>query len=313
MNNFKHITLIYLFILPINGFTSNYDVMKTLSKAVPLGAMPWVTQKIKGADLFVFPTQKCSARCPFCIGNRIGKYQNDRPADSIIKDINALVTLKIVSRIRFLGGEPFDYPALEYVLKNIRLKPRITTNGYAFIKNSGLRQSLNSLLDSIFISVHHYDEKKRRELMHHKGFSNEELFQAMQEVSIPTRMNTLLIKDFIDSPEEICKQILFARKAHFSEIAFKELTATDANMHDYVNADVVRFNHKHFVKVDNNMRTFKKKYKGAAPHVLFVAIRSKNPPFLALFNDGKIGPEWNPTNTLPDVDTLLAMQSKIKC
>lgn len=94
MKLFSRVLLLYLLFVPLSSCS-----IKTLSTAVIAGSLPLFTQKIQDADLFVFPTQKCGACCPFCI--RVNNNQNDRPADSIIKDINTLVALKVVSRIRF--------------------------------------------------------------------------------------------------------------------------------------------------------------------------------------------------------------------
>lgn len=301
-----------------NNFAFDKNLVKHAVAAVTnFNKLTFPNKKIKNASLDVLLFRKCDAHCPFCIENTIENNHNDRSAEIIVNDINRLIESGIVSSVRLLGGEPMDYPQLEYVCKNLKLKPSITTNGCTFIKDHGLIKVLNPLLKTVNISIPHYSEAKRKYLMGYRGFSNRELFQAMKKVSIPTRMNTLLIKGFIGDRREINKQVLFASKANFSEIAFKELVATDTSIHNYINPNVVMFNHKHFVKIDKLWTNILvKKTNGSFIKVLFApatidGIQDYALP-LVLFNDGKLGQSWKRAKALPNVDIFLKIQSNIK-
>lgn len=283
-------------------------------------------QSSKKLTLNVLPTRVCNADCPFCIEKTKADVQAERPAKDIAADINALTDAGLVSEVLLLGGEPLYYRGLEELCKSIKIKPIITTNGCRLMDDPRFLKRFSKLpIAALNISVPHYEPDKRVALMRYKGFSNQALFAALRVLTMPVRINTLLVKKYIDSLTEMGKMILFARQAGVKELAFKELTASDPALHDFIADPVLAFNAKNYVRikeicdacgVKGNTVTWKTVaglkvlYTGTATRDLSTRdhedfIRKYGPVQRVLFNDGKIGFTWRREDGVKTVSEMI--------
>jgi molybdenum cofactor biosynthesis enzyme MoaA len=260
--------------------------------------------------LSVLLTKKCQAACKFCI-EKPKKYGRDLlKSDGFIYWINKMIDRNMVSNILLLGGEPTLFPNIIPMIDNIKLPSILTTNGEIFIKNGRFRKNLiDSNLEALNISIHHYKEHPRHFVTGAQLFSNLDLYHAISDLTIKQNrkitINTLLIKDYIDSMEKITKMINFVGSMGLTQIKFARLTGDkqkylQKDIHSFIESSKVQIDEVNTVIEKNrqhNGRILWKIYKSVKVYLQPVPKDTFTERGYAehriLFNDGMIGHSWN--------------------
>lgn len=203
-----------------------------------------------GSCLDVKLTNACNANCSFCI-EKDGLRPQEVPADIMAQAARN----DPADTVLVLGGEPMiNIDRLVQFLKLLRLpvklvsdkddsvkdraqtrKVYITTNG-CFLNAQTARQ-IAPYLDGINISLHHYHRALANSILQlPDGASNQVSFNRLQEAirvfhtpdetgrRVPVRINTNLVKNWLDTPDDALKFIDFAaRTLHADCVRFTEL------------------------------------------------------------------------------------------
>lgn len=190
-----------------------------------------------GPCLDVKFTNACNGHCSFCIEE--GGYC---PAEA---PLNVLIGHAIADpspTVLVLGGEPtINMDRLVKFLEGIRpYKEHIylTTNGCFLSKGNAIL--LRNLLDGINISVHHYNRKLANQVLRlPEDAPNQLSFKKLKEAIqvfqtpnknghwVPVRINTNLVKGFLDTYDDVYKMILRAVDWGADTIRFTELQNVD--------------------------------------------------------------------------------------
>ena len=166
---------------------------------------------------YINVTNKCNAKCSFC-ANTWHKEYRDLDLD-FLKEILDIIQNSI-HRISISGGEPLIEPnKLEEVLKIVNSYNRmitLNTNG-KFLKDN--IEMLNKYkIDSIQISRHHYEDEKNNEIFKTEVLPLEEINTIDSKAEL--NINCLLIKNYIDSKEEVIKFLESVSDTNISYVAF---------------------------------------------------------------------------------------------
>lgn len=254
--------------------------------------------------LNVLLTKRCNADCHFCIEKTIFKIPDTRTWLDFSTDINHLIDLGMVSDVLILGGEPLYFDGILDLIKSLKVPPIITTNGHRLVNDPKFLNEFRKLkIRALNISLSHYDESKRAELMNRCLFFNDEIKKTIKKLPYGVRINTLLLKGYLDSPAEIEKMAVFCSKIGATELKVGETIGRNPVIHDFIENDVIRFNRDHFVPIpDRKMFELCHKNGGTFPWKVIhgVSVMFNAPPdslsgthyHRVLFNDGKLGYSW---------------------
>ena len=169
-------------------------------------------------QLFVNMLTFCPANCRFCVAKNT---KQDKKID-IDKFKSVMKLLKAEDRIRGIkitGGEPFyDIDLLNEVISAIydifgyQMEVAISTNGTG-LENLKKIKDLEHI-ETIHLSRHHYDDNVNRELFGNiKNIPDKKLLKdiigsvSYKDIFV---LNCILLKDYINSPEEAHKFMDFA-------------------------------------------------------------------------------------------------------
>lgn len=179
-------------------------------------------------NLYVKITDRCNAHCPFCC-NDFEHTVSTSPfnADKLFDIIHEIVNNGIyLNRISLTGGEPSLCP--ERVLDLLQrisgsdecafTQVQLNTNG---LKTDSLILMRHPRLDSISLSLHHYDQKKLSELYGRKIEFNP--IGEVKDMSYKLNISCNLIKGYIDSTKEIEKMIHYAETYGIKTVGFVSL------------------------------------------------------------------------------------------
>ncbi len=170
--------------------------------------------------LYVNVTNKCNAKCKFCANECHKNYQefDSNELENILKQIYTKI-----SRVSLSGGEPLlDLDNLEKALKIIpQFGPRITLNTNGTYLEKALPMLNKYPIENIILSRHHYLDKVNNEIFGTNVLALEELSKLNSKAEV--RINCLLIKDYIDSSEEIIKFIESLKDTNINNIGFISL------------------------------------------------------------------------------------------
>ena len=167
---------------------------------------------------YINVTNICNAKCEFCsnaCNNDYGKLDLD-----YLKEILDKVSDK-VSRFSISGGEtlinPEDMEELLKLLHNYDRRITMNTNGSFLIDNIAMLNKYSNI-ESIQLSRHHYDDEKNNEVFKIKTLTFEDLKNI--KVNADLRINCLLIKNYIDSGEEVIKFLEKISETEISQVGF---------------------------------------------------------------------------------------------
>ena len=195
-------------------------------------------------QMSVCPTSFCPGACRFCVAKDTG---SKRRLD-IRRLEEVIMRLKEEDRIRgvkITGGEPFyDVGLLNEVVSTLYgvfgfdLELSVSTNGINLEKLHEIKDLEH--IESIHISRHHYDDETNRKIF---GFANGPSGEKLKEIvsTVPFKdifvFNCMLLKDFINSPEEAHRFLDFSISVGVPKVAF--MTCSPVN--DYARDQSVPF------------------------------------------------------------------------
>ena len=179
---------------------------------------------------------KCNFNCPFCIART--KSYSDSDLGKWKKAIKK--TLEVfkeeIDSLIILGGEatvdPDFFVKLDYIdeiTKDNHIFTILTTNGYMLKNDKFLEKVTKSSIDSINISVMHYDHEKNNMLMGANTLTREELnhiYNELHKSGKTVRFNTNVAKNNLNSVKEMEEYIKFF-KGCYDAIKFTPLMKTD--------------------------------------------------------------------------------------
>ena len=220
-------------------------------------------ENYKFQNIYIISTYKCNCNCNFCLFKHNKCFVNN---NKILESLKyAIDNSKIPCYIKITGGEPFlNYRLIKRIIElcnnNNRIyKIGIGTNGTIqiplFINNTRKRVS-------IYISRHHYDDKKiKKGFDIKKDISIKNIVKNIKNQKIKIYLNCNLIYKEIDSISEIYKYLDYAILNNVSGVTFRELSEITLNSvsmyNDYVynyekyykkNIILVKDIHKQFIE-----------------------------------------------------------------
>lgn len=200
--------------------------------------------------LNVLLTKRCNASCKFCIEKTVLKTKDTRTWQDFATDINRMTDLGMVTDVLLLGGEPLYFEGILDLIKALKIPPIITTNGHRLVADPDFLEEFKHLnIRALNISLSHYDEAKRAELMQRDLFSNEELKQALKKLPFSLRINNLLLKGYIDSEVEVKKMARLCHELGVKELKVGETIGRNPEIHDFIENQVIQFNHDHYTPI----------------------------------------------------------------
>lgn len=178
-------------------------------------------------NLYVKITDGCNAHCPFCCNGLEHNQTSYFNADKLFTIIHEIVNNGIkLNRISLTGGEPSLYPERVFdLLQRISdsdecafTQVQLNTNGLS--RDSRIIMH-HPRLDSVSMSLHHYDPEKLSELFGRKIEFNP--LEDIRDISNKLNVSSNLIKGYIDSPQEIERMIQYANEYGVKTIGFVSL------------------------------------------------------------------------------------------
>jgi molybdenum cofactor biosynthesis enzyme MoaA len=261
--------------------------------------------------LNVLLTKRCNADCLFCIEKTVLKTKDARTWQDFARDINLLIDRGMVTDVLLLGGEPLYFEGILDLIKALKVPPIITTNGHRLVSDPKFLAEFSTLkLRALNISLSHFDEAKRAELMQRHLFTNQSLKTALKGLPFNIRINNLLLKDFIETESDITQMAEFCSDLGVAELKVGELVGRSTAIHDFIENGVVKFNHDHYAPIPvKELFDLCHVQGGTFPwkSIAGVSVLFNAPPDIALaggkdttgshyhrvlFNDGLLGYSW---------------------
>jgi pyruvate-formate lyase-activating enzyme len=281
----------------------------------------------------------CNAHCPFCIARMVPSKHVDRKSTPINKPMLGkaleMATAGGSDTVLITGnGEPTIFPDqittyLEEVSQfeaanGLVLRKELQTNGILLESQSHKYDSHLSRwaslgLQTIAVSVSHYDPKKNREIYTpQKEYINlESLIDRIKSHGIRVRLTVVLMRDFIDNKEEVQKMLEFAKLNEVDEVSLLPVNTPDIS-YDQEVSDWIATNHlsleeqqsiQLFIEENSTLlRTFgfgAKVYDFAGQSVCITDCVAKMPEDqgqrrLIYYPKGAISHDWDDKETLFD-------------
>lgn len=255
-------------------------------------------------------TRNCNYDCTFCIEKTEENTRDNSSLEIFLKKANHLIDKSLVDEVLLLGGEPLYYKNIVEIIDGLHIQPIITTNGYRVLDDSFYARLDFGKLKAMNISVPHYNWNKRKEIIRKPCLSNEELKEVVRRAKVPTRMNVVLMRDYIRSQDEIHKMIEFAQSVGINSIKFGELTGVNKSTHNFVKDSILKYNQSQYCPIPVK-RMYDvchelggtHKYKtinrvevlfNSAPDFALSGGKDKQGKYyhVVLFNDGMLGFSW---------------------
>lgn len=213
-------------------------------------------------NLSIFVDDQCNADCKFCVAQlrfesrsqqfKKCKIENDQEYYDRIDSV--LTYLKPLNpSISITGGEPSKSKRLPEILRIINKhnyrKRTLTTNGSGLLDIVEDKTVLQHIIDNKFshlnISKAHYNEDRNNEIMRYQnGYCSNEMIETIATISLSNglrpRMSCLLLKDGIDSLEEMIKYMEFYQNLGLDNIIFRELMDYDKDK--MINKEKIEYN-----------------------------------------------------------------------
>jgi len=216
-------------------------------------------------------SKACNGSCPFCVakmtpscGVSLEKtefnWRNFNKA-ALLAERDGSTTVLITGK-----GEPTLFPdQISQILTELQ-KHRfpiieLQTNGILFDTNykkykKYLDEWHSEGLDIISLSLCHYDDKKNAEIVGTK-IDLAKVIDRLHKHGFSVRITCMLMKDYIDSIEEVLKTIKFAKDLGVEQLSFREL----GRPYYPENKDICSWVNKHVLpkKVLQKIRSFVEK------------------------------------------------------
>lgn len=204
------------------------------------------SQLIEGdyyVNLYIRIGNSCQCNCEFCIAPKDKDIEFD--IYKLFFVINQLKAQKIrINKISLTGGEPLMEKYIKTVENIVNIIKQIDSKIFLIINTNGINLKLLSnkslqLIDSISISVHHYDVIKNNNIFQNNT-SNLSKYEEWIKKKIHISCN--LIKGYIDSEKEVLQFIKVMQDNGFYDIGFVNLMKHNKycaeNFIDFKNFDI---------------------------------------------------------------------------
>lgn len=256
--------------------TSDYDIKNY--ELVPYNFSVGNKQVYKNVNFSIFIDDYCNADCKFCVAQLRYQHKNELYQKEHIKDVDKYLArleevLKIVRplnpSISITGGEPTLSPILTDVLKMIDKlgfrKRTITTNGSGLLNIQDNDTILNNLIkykwDHLNISRASYNDKLNKGIMRYnieKEYCSMEMLKEILSVcnssDLHHRISCLLLKESVNSVNEIKKFIDFYASLGANNFIFRELMDYDKTA---INTEKMRYCDENKIKLYDIWHQFK--------------------------------------------------------
>ena len=199
-------------------------------------------------SLYVVLTNSCNANCPFCAYNDGKTSKVD--LEIFRKRYKELYDICRIQTVHFTGGEPtLELDTLKEILSIVKETDEVTktscnTNGSRLKELVGLDK-----LDNIALSRHHYLDSRNQELFCTNVPSTEELKGFKEKKKLHFSCN--LIKDYIDSKEELEKYLNFVADIGINDVGIVSLM----KVNDFCNKHYVDFDSMSVEQISNLIKT----------------------------------------------------------
>lgn len=205
----------------------------------------------KNFNFSIFVDDYCNADCKFCVAQLRYQHRNEMYNKEHIKDRDKYLdrlaeVLKLVRplnpSISITGGEPTLSPILTDILKMVDKlgfrKRTITTNSSGLFRKQNGDLIINNLIkyewNHLNISRESYNDKLNKQIMRYniedEYCSNEmlkEILQITNKSEMRHRLSCLLLKESVNSVEEIKKYIDYYSSIGANNFIFRELMDYD--------------------------------------------------------------------------------------
>ena len=210
-------------------------------------------------NLYIDLCRKCSGNCKFCIAKLKKDYikKIKKPQEFLDKLDNALSKLKQIDpSVMIVGGEPtVDREKLlgtmDLIKKHNLRKTILVSNG------SHLEEYLDyinekNVFEHINISRHHYDDKINERVFNSKRIPNtEKLRSIINKINNKNiiRFNTMIVKDGLNSYDDVIKFIDYSNNLGVKNISFSELSELEGV--DYYSKEVEDYTKENIILIDD--------------------------------------------------------------
>lgn len=179
---------------------------------------PYACSPCNEFPFYINITNICNAKCDFC-SNACNKDYGKLDL-KYLKEILDKVSDKI-SRFSISGGEtlinPNDLEELLKLLHHYNRRITMNTNGSFLLDNVDMLNKYPNI-ESIQLSRHHYKDDKNNSIFKISTLTFEELKKITTNADL--RINCLLIKNYIDTKEEIVNFLEHISKTDISQVGF---------------------------------------------------------------------------------------------
>lgn len=186
-------------------------------------------------QLSVSPVSFCPGACPFCVaqGTKLHRRIDMAKFERVMRQLKAEDRMK---GVKITGGEPFydfellnDVVALLFEVFGTGLELSISTNGMwieKLLRLNGLEH-----VESVHISRHHYDDEINRRLFGGAAVPDSGRLRELAR-AVPSRkllvFNCMLLKGYIDSPEEARRFMDYASETGVPKVGFMDCMPINA-------------------------------------------------------------------------------------
>lgn len=201
-------------------------------------------------NLYVVVNRKCNAGCEFC--EFTDSKTSSVDLENLEKIISDIYKIGMINKLHITGGEPgLDVQKVKEITKICKDKDKLI--GTSVNSNGTNLEKLLTIetLDNIALSRHHYNEDKNKELMKIQTVSNNDIMRLDDELKKKIHLSCNLIKEYIDSPDEIRKYLEFASKLNINDVGLVGLM----QINDFCRACFVDFNTLDLSKIDNLIKS----------------------------------------------------------
>ena len=198
------------------------------------GCVPMRADQIR-LQLTIIPTSYCMAACPFCIAGPHDRLDNI-DLNRLERMLARLKDANIVRGITLTGGEPFvDVRRVDAIVSMVfgifgyDMEITLDTNGCGIERLGEIREL--SHIDTVHVSRHHYDDAVNRSIFGTAAVPTAAVLRrAMHSISYRDLfvMNCMLLKDGIDTADEVHRYLDFAIETGAGKVAFITVTPVNA-------------------------------------------------------------------------------------
>lgn len=255
---------------------SDYDINKY--DLVPYDFSVGSKKVYKNVNFSIFIDDYCNADCKFCVAQLRYQHKNEIYHKEHIKNSNEYLRRleKVLAIVRPLnpsisitGGEPTLSPVLTDVLQMVDRfgfrKRTITTNGSGLLKTQNNDIILNNLIkynwNHLNISRASYNDTLNRKIMRYNTEKEyctmdmiKEILSVCNNSELHHRLSCLLLKESVNSVEEIKKFVDFYSSLGANNFIFRELMDYDKTA---INTEKMRYCDANKVKLYDIWHQFK--------------------------------------------------------